>query len=173
MASVVWVLALLATPAIADQITLTLDGVGMSTCNVTWDEGACHLMFTETAEGDYGYPPGYCIAQAVAEGVYIMPARLSVDVSMIEGIMSVEIDIQEASDLGRTRAFAYAQDQEVANQWSDAMGLQTFTLDVTGHAITSLAVSGWEAAVWEIRLIGDNLVANDWTSFSALKAIYR
>ena len=102
-----------------------------------------------------------------------MPARLVVDVSTIVGIETIEVDYQEASDPGRTRVFLYEEGVAVVEEWSLGMGLATFVLDATGHVVDHLAISGWEAAVWEIRLIGATLVDNEQTSFSALKAVYR
>jgi len=102
-----------------------------------------------------------------------MPARLVVDVSTIEGIETIEVDYQEASDPGRTRVFLYEEGIAFVEEWSTGMGLATFVLDATGHVVDQLAISGWEAAVWEIRLIGTTLVDNEQTSFSALKTVYR
>jgi len=174
LAALVFIVGMIASPALADEIVLTLDAVGVSACDTPWNESSCALWFTETIDGDYGHPPGYCLPSPQPEGVYIMPARLVVDVSTIEGIESIEVDYQEASDPGRTRVFLYDGDGTAfVEEWSQGMGLATFMLDATGHVVDQLAISGWEAAVWEIRLIGAILVDNEQTSFSALKAVYR
>ena len=173
LASLVFIVGLIASPALADEIILTLDAVGVGTCDTPWNENFCTLWFTETIEGDYGYPPSYCLPSPQPAGVFIMPARLVVDVSNIQGIDSIEVDYQEASDPGRTRVFLYEEGVAFVEEWSQGMGLATFVLDATGHVVDQLAISGWEAAVWEIRLIGETLVDNEQTSFSTLKAVYR
>jgi hypothetical protein len=159
LAALVFIVGMIASPALADEIVLTLDAVGVSACDTPWNESSCAR---------------YCLPSPQPEGVYIMPARLVVDVSTIEGIESIEVDYQEASDPGRTRVFLYDGDGTAfVEEWSQGMGLATFVLDATGHVVDQLAISGWEAAVWEIRLIGAILVDNEQTSFSALKAVYR
>ena len=173
LVALVFIVGMIASPALADEIVLTLNAVGVSECDTPWNESSCELWFTETIEGDYGYPPGFCLPSPQPDGVYIMPARLVVDVSAIEGIETIEVDYQEASDPGRTRVFLYEEGTAFVEEWSQGMGQATFVLDATGHVVDQLAISGWEAAVWEIRLIGATLVDNEQTSFSALKAVYR
>jgi len=110
LAALVFIVGMIASPALADEIVLTLDFVDVSDCDTPWNESSCALWFTETIDGDYGYPQGYCLPSPQPDGVYIMPARLVVDVSTIEGIESIEVDYQEASDPGRTRVFLYDGD---------------------------------------------------------------
>jgi hypothetical protein len=50
---------------------------------------------------------------------------------------------------------------------------QTLVLDNVGQDADLLAISAHEAYVWEIRLIGSGIVADEEVSFGTIKAQYR
>ncbi len=97
-------------PALAETITITLDDVTVSACEEIWHEAGLPLWFTETTADDY--TPGFCLFVADAnnfglEGIYLWPGRLALDLSGLQGLESVEVDIYETHFAGSTRARLY------------------------------------------------------------------
>lgn len=167
---------LTALPAAAATITLTLDAVPEVACDAAFTEGECSFHFTTTTDEDR--TPGYCLFVEDAnnfgqEGVYLMPSRLVLDLSNIEGIESVEVDVWETHFSGSTRAFLYGEDGLIDSMVSFTEDNQTLGVAADGQVPTSLAVSAHEAYVWEIRLIGAGVTSASAVSFSAVKALYR
>ena len=160
----------------AATITIALDNVTETQCDTPWMEAGCSMWFTQTtAEDEY---PGYClvlpyIENGGNEGVYIYPARLVIDLSGVEGLDSVEVDVCEAHVPGSTRAFLYNEGAPVDGAQSYQDLTQTLFLSTQGAPVTQFAVSAHESAVWEVRLIGDTIAPTAPMTFSAVKAIYR
>lgn len=171
----VFVVVLGAGTSPAETITITLDDVVVASCEEVWQEAGLPLWFTETLAEDY--TPGYCLFVADAnnfglEGVYIWPGRLVLDLSGVQGIESVEVDIHETHFAGSTRARLYHEGSQIYYAPSYQEDQQTLTL-LNGGDADLFAISAHEAYVWEIRLIGQTLVPNGTYSFDAVKAIYR
>jgi hypothetical protein len=170
------VAGLLALPAAAATITLTLDEVPEVECDADFTDGECTLRFTTTTGEDL--TPGFCLFVEDAnnfgqQGVYLWPARLVLDLSNVEGIESVEVDVYETHFAGSTRAFLYGEDGTIDSMVSFTEDDQTLGLDAGGAVPTTFAVSAHEAYVWEIRLIGAGVAPTSSRSFSAVKALYR
>jgi hypothetical protein len=167
---------LAAVPCIADTITLTLDDVTVDTCGPTWNEAGVELWFEETTPEDM--TPGYCvivanITQGANEGVYILPARLVVDLTGLDGLETVEVDVYEAHFAGSTRAFLYYQGGQLDYAQSTQELNQTLVLSTGGGDVDRFAVSAHESAVWEVRLSGTGLTPTKAMSFGSVKATYR
>lgn len=159
----------------AETITITLDDVVVGSCDEIWQEAGLPLWFTETTAEDY--TPGFCLFVADAnnfglEGIYIWPGRLVVDLSGVQGLESVEVDIYETHFAGSTRARLYHEGSQIYYAPSYQEDQQTLTL-LNGGDADLLAISAHEAYVWEIRLIGETLVPTATCSFDGVKAIYR
>ena len=174
LALVLTAICCFSAPAFAETITITLDDVSVGSCWETWFEGGCPLWFTETTDGDL--TPGFCLYVADAnnfglEGVYIWPGSLALDLSGIEGLLSVEVDIFETHFAGSTRARMFNEGVQRYIISSYQEGHQT--LDMPGYNADFFVISAHEAYVWEIRLIGDNLVTNESASFGWVKSLYR
>lgn len=169
-------LCLVVGTASSATITLTLDDVTVDTCDTIWQEAGCPHWFTATTDADY--TPGFCFVVADAnnfgfEGVYLWPGRLVLDLSGVQGLETVEVDILETHFAGSTRARLYREGSQVYYAPSFQEDSQTLVLDNVGQNADQLAISAHEAYVWEIRLIGSSLVAEGDLSFGTIKALYR
>lgn len=168
-------LLILATPAIAETLTMTLDNVSVNTCDTAWTEGSCEMRVVDTITGDYT-PPGNCIWFAQAEGLALMGARLLIDVSALDGITWLEVDVREVSGVGRTRLFVY-EEGETTNYYNFAMSSydgsateQTMMLDVAFPPLGTIAISAHEALITEVRVMGNSLVDLEKTSWGTIKS---
>ena len=102
-------LLLLCSTAHAVTMTVTLDGVSVNTCYSTWEEGSCVMQVVDTTMDDYT-PSGNCTFFPQAEGIALMGARMEIDVSAVDGIDFIEVDLREVSGNGRTRVFLFEED---------------------------------------------------------------
>jgi hypothetical protein len=162
-------------PVIAAEVTLSLDSIpGGIPCGETFNEGACQMWFTNilTSDCQAAEPVEICFIAVQPTGVFIMPARLVVDLSSIEGIETISVDVTEGFDPGCTRVMLYESGNMIYLTSSSGTGAQTIDVSTVGIVFDSLIIAGWESAVWEIRLYGSNLVGNDARTFGTLKALY-
>ena len=167
--------ALLAGPAPAAVLTLTLDDVPEVDCDLPFAESECTLFFSTTTGEDQ--TPGFCLFIEDAnnfghQGVYLWPARLVVMLDNLEGLESVEIDVWETHFAGSTRAFLYGEDGVIDSMSSTMEDGQTLTVAAGAETPVSLAVSAHEAYVWEIRLIGADITPVTGVWFVAIRAPY-
>jgi hypothetical protein len=129
-------------------------------------------MVVETSVEDL--VPGFCSWFPLAEELTLTGARLVIDVSALDGIDWIEVDVTEFSDEGHTRLFAY--EHETNNLFNFAMSsydgsetFQTLMMDVAGFKLGTIAVSGHGARISEVRLSGFNLVETEYSSWSVMK----
>ncbi|MBN2170073.1 MAG: hypothetical protein JW819_01990 [Candidatus Krumholzibacteriota bacterium] len=164
----------LALPASAVTRTLTLDFCPVAgQCDTEWTEGNCALMAVTSVAGDC--EPGNCYFAEFDNGVLyglFLTCRLTIDLRNLEGIQSIEVDLQEGWATGCTRAFLYAGAAQIDADYSAGMGVDMLTLSAGGSLPTQLAVSGHECAVWEIRIIGEDLTPAAGESWTAVKSLY-
>jgi hypothetical protein len=166
------ILLLAAGPALSETMTITLDDVTTDTCEEVWYEIGIPLWFTETADNDQD--PGICTFHPDAnttglEGVQLGPARLVVDVSNVVGLDIVQMDITIIS--GTTTARMFNDGSVVYTHGLSTPGDHIFYLPCLGG--DTVKISAHNSFVWEIRLIGDDLVPNEAASFGAVKSIFR
>ena len=167
--------ASLAVPALAETITIDLSqSPNPPVCDVDWQQGNCMLCYVSTTAED-AVGAGYCIVTWVdvsaGTGTYVMGGRIEVDLTNIEGITSVEIDVYEAHMAGSTRAFLYTGATPSGSASSTTTLAQTITLSAPPEA-DRLAISAQEAGIWTIRLIGNTLVENQDSTWGRIKAMY-
>ncbi len=166
--------ACLGLAAVAGAATLTLD---LDTCPVPpacdepWQEGGCTLTFVSTTAEDFG--AGYCVPMYSSGTWLLMGVRLTLGLGPVQGLTAVEVDVNEAVTTGLTRAFLYEGGILVDSAVTTQSGVSTLHLTADGAVPDLLAVSGAEAALFEIRLIGDTLVGAEPTTFGAVKGLYR
>ncbi len=165
-----------AGPSEALTITITLDDVTVDTPQTLWHEAGVALWFGDTTSEDL--TPGWCLVMPHIElgahqGVYIYPARLHVDLAGVIGLTDIEVDVYEAHDAGSTRAFLYHDETVVDSVQSWTSLTQTLHLQPGHDPVDRLAISGHESAVWEIRLIGDQLLPAACTTLSRVKRLFR
>jgi hypothetical protein len=98
---------------------------------------------------------------------------LYVDLSGVQGIESIQVDIGEGTEIGATRVMAYLGDLYIQQATSTSIGYHTITLPLEFLPFDTLVISGWETAVTGIRLVGATLVDNQDIDFGSVKALYR
>ena len=78
--------------ASGQSITLTLDSISSNTiCNDIWTEQNLDLSFVTGTTDDCG--PGACFFDVEPTYVWLWPSRLSVDLSSLQSIQKVEVDV--------------------------------------------------------------------------------
>ena len=170
------VICFLSVSALADEVVLDFSTMLGTTCGVEWIEGPCVLWFEAITAEDYQpvQPPQLvCFPFLSGSTLILFPARLYVNLTGVEGIESIQVDLQEGAEWNVTRVMAYLGDTYVKEVNSSSMGSQTVILPVTTGTFDTLVISGWETAVLEIRLIGTNLVDVEGLSLGTVKALYR
>jgi len=170
------VIGLLAGSAVADEVALNLSTMPGTECGVEWIEGPCVLWFEAVTADDYQpvYPPQLvCFPFLNGSTLILFPARLCINLTGLQGIESIEVDIHEGAELQATRVMAYLGDAYVDEVNSTSFDPQTVVLPVTEGTFDCLVISGWETAVTGIRLVGTTLVDTKDLSMGAVKALYR
>ena len=163
-------------PVLADEVALDLSTMPSTDCGVEWTEGPCVLWFEAITAEDYQpvQPPQLiCFPFLSGPTLILLPARLCVDLSGVQGIESIQVDIGEGTEIGATRVMVYLDDLYIHQATSSGMGYHTVTLPVDGLPFDTLIISGWETAVTGIRLIGTTLVDDQDIGFGSVKALYR
>ena len=165
---------LVCTPAAAEEFTMTLDNVAVETCRTTWLEGSCVMQVVDTTDADYP-TVGSCSWVPKPVGLYLIGARLVIDVSAMDGVEWVEVDIREGSGTGRTRLFVYEAGNETEfnlamSTYDGSVTDQTLMLNTAGFDMATIAISGRRALVSEVRIGGATVVDLDQNSWSALKS---
>jgi len=166
-------LLIIAIPAHAAEMTMSLDNVAVNTCDTSWTEGSCELMVVDTIVEDF--LPGFCSWLPLAEEVALMGARLVIDVSALDGVDWIEVDVTEFSGDGHTRLFAYEEGSNVLvnfvmSFYDGSETFQTLMMDVAGSKLGTIAVSAQGARVSEVRLSGFDLVSTEYSSWTAMKS---
>lgn len=165
-------LVLICTPAAAETMTLTLDNVSTNTCDTSWAEGECDIQVINTIEGDHS-PPGMCVWDQHTDGVTLLGARLEIDTTGLEGVEEVDIDLLENSGDGHTMIYLYDTDDNIIqfmlSSYTGSPTEQTLPIFIPGSVLGKIVISGSDALIQEVRLIGDIRVDNHSRSWSALK----
>lgn len=167
---------LLSGPVLADEVALDFSTMPGTDCGVEWTEGPCVLWFEAITAEDYQpvQPPQLiCFPFMSGTTLILFPARLYVNLSGVEGIESIEVDIGEGAEAGATWVRVLLGDLYIHGGWSTELGYHTVTVQLDGLPFDTLVISGWETAVTGIRLVGTTLVDNQDIDFGSVKALYR
>jgi len=169
-ASLILSVAVLAVPAIAGTMWITLDDVPDVSCEEVWHELGIPMWFT-TTEGEDNFPVG-CVVDHDAEisgrqGVHLGPARLVIDLSGVQGADLVYMDVHNIQ--GSVRARMMDGTEQVYYHALSTSGDLLMFLPVLGGDTVFLSVA--DGYVTEIRLEGDELPAED-MSLGAVKILY-
>jgi hypothetical protein len=166
-------LLLLGASAGADTVTITLDNVEVDTCDTEWKEGPFHLQVVDTVEGDQT-PAGSCVWDQQAEGVALLGARLEIDATALEGVEGVDIDLRENSGHGHTEVYLYDPEantiQFMTSSYTGSPTDQTLTMFIPGSELGKILISGADALIQEIRVMGNLKVENVGGSGGTLKS---
>jgi len=166
-------LLLIFASAAAEDMVMTLDAVGVSTCDTQWTEGSCVLRVVETIEGDES-PPGSCSWSPEANGVALTGARLEIDATGLQGVEEVQIDLVESSGNGHTKIYLYEAGtsnlfQFMLSSYGGSPSPQTIPIFVVGSELGKIIISANGALITEVRLNGSNLVDTEKNSWGTLK----
>ena len=158
--------------ASGQSITLTLDSISSNTnCNDIWTEQNLDLSFVIGTSDDCG--PGACYFDVEPTYVWLYPSRLSVDLSGLQNIQKVEIDvISYCSYFSPQCTFSHLMDSTgmiintvgntINNPGNSINGtLETIIIEnPTEGFLSELAISSCEGNVHEIRIYQNILSTN-------------
>ena len=134
-------------------ITLTLNNVPETIiCNEIWTEQNLDMRLVETTSDDC--TSGSCYFGFWEQSLALWPSRLTIDLSSLQNIQMVEIDIDDYCGPDCTRAFIIDETMmNVDSVKNGPTGPQTLTLENTSQVLlTELAISSCEGSINEIRI---------------------
>ncbi|MDE0871691.1 MAG: hypothetical protein OSA37_07225 [Flavobacteriales bacterium] len=141
------------------SVTLSLNNVPEAVqCNEVWTEQDLDLSFVSTTVDDCASDACYFAASGpaigFAESVMVWPSRLTVDLSSLEGIQAVEVDIVDYCGFYCTQAFLMDSTGIVSIKGnSESSVSETLVMDnLSQTSFTELAISGCESGINEIRI---------------------
>ena len=139
-------------------VTLTLDNVPDTVqCNEIWIEQNLSLSFVSTTDDDCFADACYFSPSPIVglEGsVMVFPSRLTVDLSSLEDLQKVEVDIVDYCGFNCTKAFLMDDAGIVHYTWNSVSSVsETLILeDLSQASFTELAIAGCESGINEIRI---------------------
>ena len=134
-------------------ITLTLNNVPENiSCNETWTEQNIDMRLVETTSDDC--TTGSCYFGFWEQSLALWPSRLTIDLSSLNNIQIVEIDVDDYCGPDCTRAFLLNETMmNVDSVKNGPTGPQTLTLENTSQdLLTELAISSCEGSINEVRI---------------------
>ena len=134
-------------------ITLTLNNVPENiSCNETWTEQNIDMRLVETTSDDC--TTGSCYFGFWEQSLALWPSRLTIDLSSLNNIQIVEIDVDDYCGPDCTRAFIINETMmNVDSVKNGPTGPQTLTLENTSQdLLTELAISSCEGSIHEVRI---------------------
>ena len=134
-------------------ITLTLNNIPETIiCNEIWTEQNLDMRLVETTSDD-------CTSESCYFGFWeqslaLWPSRLTIDLSSLQNIQMVEIDIDDLCGPDCTRAFLIDETMmNIDSVKNGPSGSQTLTLENPSQVfLTELAISSCEGSINEIRI---------------------
>ena len=154
--AVIW-LALFS--ALGQSVVMNLDNIPEDIqCDDTWTEQNLNLSFVSTTPDDC--VAGSCFFEAngpvpgIAASVVLYPSRLSIDLSTLQNIELVEVDIVDVCGFYCTQAVLMDNAGIVSIKGNSLTQVaETLVMDnPTEAALTELAISSCEGGVNEIRI---------------------
>ncbi len=134
-------------------ITLTLNNIPETIiCNEIWTEQNLDMRIVETTSDDC--TSGSCYFGFWEKSLALWPSRLTIDLSNLQNIQMVEIDIDDLCGPDCTRAFLIDETMmNIDSVKNGPSGSQTLTLENPSQVfLTELAISSCEGSINEIRI---------------------
>ena len=161
---------LLAFQSNAQSVTLTLDNIPEAVqCNEIWTEQNVSLSFASTTTDDC--TPDLCffgIGDVIGENqsLWLGPSRLTVDLSILQDIQMVEVDILDYCGFHCTQAFVLDNAGVLGVKGNVETGIsETLVMENPTQAVfTELVISSCEGAVNEIRIYQNTSSIDDTAS---------
>ena len=138
---------------VGQTVTLTLNNVPEDIiCNETWTEQNLNMSLVETTSDDCTI--GSCYFGFWKQSLALWPSRLTIDLSSLQNIQMVEIDIDDYCGADCTRAFLIDETMmNIDSVKNGPTGPQTLTLENPLQVfLTELAISSCEGSINEIRI---------------------
>jgi len=145
--------SLVSLSIVGQTVTLTLNDVPEDiACNETWTEQDLDISLVETTSDDC--TTGSCFFGFWEQSLALWPSRLTIDLSSLQNIQMIEIDINDYCGPDCTRAFIIDETMmNVDSVKNGPTGPQTLTLENTSQVLlTELAISSCEGSINEIRI---------------------
>ena len=146
----------------AQNIRLTLDDISTDiSCNDIWIEEGINLSLESTTTEDCS--TGSCFFEIETTYLWLFPSRLSIDLSSVQNIERLEIDIIDACGPDCTLAFLVNLDGETIESTYNTISGSPETLIIenpTESMLSKLAISSCEGQIHEIRIY-QNILSND------------
>ena len=150
--------------ASGQTITLTLDNVPSNTlCNEIWTEQNLDLSFVTGTSDDWGEDE-LCFFVVEPTYVFLAASRLTVDLSSLQNIQKVEVDINDWCNTDCTQAFLIDSSGVIVNSAGNTLIQSTETLIIenpTEGFLSELAISSGEGQVHEIRIYQNDELSTD------------
>ena len=138
----------------AQNIRLTLDNISTDiSCNDIWIEEGINLSLESTTTEDCS--TGSCFFEIETTYLWLFPSRLSIDLSSVQNIERLEIDIIDACGPDCTLAFLVNLDGETIESTYNTISGSPETLIIenpTESMLSKLAISSCEGQIHEIRI---------------------
>jgi hypothetical protein len=163
---------LIGVSVVGQTVTLTLNNVPENIiCNETWTEQNLDMSLVETTSDDCTI--GSCYFGFWKQSLALWPSRLTIDLSSLQNIQMVEIDIDDYCGPDCTRAFLIDETMmNIDSVKNGPTGPQTLILDnPTQVSLTELAISSCEGSINEIRIFQNTSSINN--ELSGLKKLIR
>ena len=134
-------------------VTLTLNNVPENIlCNEIWTEQNLDMSLVNTTSDDC--TTGSCFFGFMDQSLWLYPSRLTIDLSSLQNIHMVEVDIQDNCGFYCTQAFLM-ENTEIISSKGNSLSIESETLileNSTQAFLTELAISSCEGAINEIRI---------------------
>jgi len=133
---------------------LTLDNVSSNTItNDLWTEQNINISFISATSDDCG--TGISTFGVETTFVWLYPSRLSINLSSLQNIQKVEVDINDWCNTDCTQAFLIDSSGVIVNSAGNTLIQSTETLIIenpTEGFLSELAISSCEGQIHEVRI---------------------
>ena len=151
-------------------VTLTLNNIPENIlCNEIWTEQNLDMSLVETTADDC--TSGSCYFGFMNQAfnsfpLWLYPSRLTIDLSSLQNIQMVEVDIYDNCGFYCTQAFLM-ENTEIISSKGNSLSIESETLileNPTQEFLTELAISSCEGAINEIRIYQNTSSINNESS---------
>jgi len=153
-------------------VTLTLNNIPENIlCNEIWTEQNLDMSLVETTADDCTSGSGSCYFGFMNQAfnsfpLWLYPSRLTIDLSSLQNVQMVEVDIYDNCGFYCTQAFLM-ENTEIISSKGNSLSIESETLileNPTQEFLTELAISSCEGAINEIRIYQNTSSINNESS---------
>lgn len=139
---------------VSAQIVITFENAPASPqCDEVWTEEGLEINFTSTTSSDCN--AGSCFFETTDTFVWLYPSRMSINLSSLENISKIEIDVIDYCGADCTKSFLIdANGNEIvsAGNTMNSTGETITLLNPTEEQLSQLAISSCEGQVQDVRI---------------------